>query len=171
MRIRHIPLSFTVSPIFHHTCYLFPRSLRKPYIPFSDHSLTHASWLHYTPAKPSLWIGNPATHSTETSKAFALCLLYNQAKPHRGWASTALVTFQFKQYFFLFNKHVSLSREMCDYCWDQAKRETFGKTNTHTFSCWSLQWLHTECHVFCFSTCCLLSQRATTPQTHDRLIT
>lgn len=63
---------FTVSPIFRSTCYLFTGSLRKPYIPFSHHSLTHASWLHYTPAKPSLWLCNPVTHSTETSKAFAL---------------------------------------------------------------------------------------------------
>lgn len=58
----------------------------------------------------------------------------------------------------------------------QTKRESF-KQNKHMFSCWQLQWLNTEHRLFCFSTCevqtgcCLLSQKAIIPQTHDRLIT
>lgn len=44
----------TLSPILHPTCYLLPLSLSAATHP--HHSLTHASWLHYTPAKPSLWL-------------------------------------------------------------------------------------------------------------------
>lgn len=105
-RMRQIPLAFalfTASPIFHSTCCLFTFPLRKPYIPLSHHSLTHASWLHYTPAKPSLWLTLQLIQ-LKRQKHPLCCLLLTQVKPHRGWASTTVATFQFKFYFIFLNK-------------------------------------------------------------------
>lgn len=161
-------------PVLKSTCYLFPFSLRKPYSPFSHRPLMHASWLHYSPAKASVWLSNPATRSAETSKAFALLPFPTQANPYGVCvgASTMWSAFHFNNFFQMHK--MFQSREMDDHCWDLATRETLGKTNTHKFSCFLLQWLNTEHHVFCFCTyesCCLTPQRAVTPQAHDRLIT
>lgn len=157
--IRRLWLTFMLLTIF----FPFHLPFVSPLFQEAINSLMHASWLHYTPAKPSLRLSNPATHSAETSNAFILFwLLLAQAKPHRE----ILASFQF----FFISAHNMWVYEV------QTKRESF-KQNKHAFSCWQLQWLNTEHRVFCFSTCevqtgcCLLSQKAIIPQTHDRLIT
>lgn len=79
--VTQIPLPFTlftVNQVFHSTCYLFP-SLSE-----TMHFLMDASRLHHAPAKLSLRLCNPATHSTETSKAFARLPLSFPSQAPRG---------------------------------------------------------------------------------------
>lgn len=98
---------------------------------FTSIPLKHANRLHYYPAKPSLWRWNPASHSTKTSKRFALMSASQSQVDERPqhWQPSSP-----NSVLFLRRAFVSIGRDVWLRAGIKQRWKPLSKINTHKFS-------------------------------------